>query len=80
MTGAAEYEVQYRVSGAGDTWESVATTTAVALTFAPEGGTECGTVYDFRARSYGDASTYAVGWGSGFATTTVTTEACDPTG
>ena len=63
VTGAAMYEVQYRAGGAGE-WESVGTTTAALLTFSPAGGGPvCGTSYEVRVRSYGDAVTYAAGWG-----------------
>ena len=44
-------------------WESVGEPTTGSLTYSPAGGTECGTEYEFRVRSYGDAATYAAGWG-----------------
>ena len=62
VTGASQYEVQHRVDGTGG-WDSVGTTTDTLLTYSPADGPVCGTSYEFRARSYGDASTYAVGWG-----------------
>ena len=43
-------------------WESVGEATTGSLTYSPAGGTECGTEYEFRVRSYGDAVTYAAGW------------------
>ena len=63
VAGAAHYEVQYRAGSSGE-WDSVGTTTSAVLTYSPEGGPVCGTEYGFRVRSYGDAVTYAAGWGS----------------
>ena len=72
VTGAALYELQYRVGAAGE-WESVGTTTASVLTFSPAGsGPVCGTSYEVRVRSYGDAVTYAAGWGPESAAATAT--------
>ena len=62
VTGVSRYEVEYRVGAAGE-WESVGTATTAVLTYSPEGGPVCGTSYGFRVRSYGDAVTYAAGWG-----------------
>lgn len=59
-------------------WESVGEPTAESLTYSSAGGTECGTEYEFRVRSYGDAATYAAGWGPDSDASSVTTAACSP--
>ena len=51
LTGAANYEAQYRTGGSGGTWTSVGTTATTLLTYSPAGGPECGTTYEFRVRS-----------------------------
>ena len=79
VTGASEYEVQYRTGGSEDEWNSVEITTATVLAFTPEDGAVCGTTYEFRVRSYGDAATYAAGWGPGSEAVSVTTGACGTT-
>ena len=78
VTGASRYEVQYRTVGSDNDWESVATTDGTSATFSPAGGPVCGTTYEFRVRSHGDASTYAAGWGPESDAVSVSTSACDP--
>ena len=77
LTGAGEYEAEYRISGSGEDWASVETTTATVVTFSPEGGPACGTTYEFRVRAYGDGTTYAAGWSVESGAETVTTSACN---
>ena len=76
VTGAEEYEVQHRLSGSGDDWESLAAVTGTTDTYTPAGGPLCGSTYEFRVRSYGDAVTYAAGWGPISTETSVTTSTC----
>ena len=77
VVGAAFYEVQQQVSGSADGWALVATTTGLSATYSPVGGTECGTTYEFRVRSYGDGTTYVAAWGAPSEPEPYTTEACN---
>ena len=77
VSGAALYEVQFRIDGSGEDWAGAATTTATALTYSPEGGPECGTTYEFRVRTYGDGAVYVAGWGAESDVEPVTTSECD---
>ena len=77
LTGAGQYEAQYRISDSGEDWASVETTTATVVAFSPEGGPACGTTYEFRVRAYGDGTTYAAVWGAESGAETVTTTACN---
>ena len=65
VTGAEEYEVQHRISDSDGEWASLPAVTGTTATYTPTGGPACGSGYDFRVRSYGDAETYAAGWGPG---------------
>ena len=76
VTGAARYEAQHRVEGADDDWASLPVTDGTSSTFSPEDGPICGSSYEFRVRSYGDASTYAAGWSVASGVKSVTTDAC----
>ena len=76
VTGAARYEAQHRVEGADDDWASLPVTDGTRSTFSPEDGPICGSSYEFRVRSYGDASTYAAGWSVASGVKSVTTDAC----
>ena len=76
MTGAGLYEAQY-VEGSGGDWDAIGTTTATSTGFAPDGGPACGSTYRFRVRAYGDAQTYAAGWGPESAEVPVTTDSCN---
>ena len=77
VSGAAFYEVQQQVSGSGDGWALVATTTGLSATYSPAGGTECGTTYEFRVRAYGDGTTYVADWGAPSQPEPYTTAACN---
>ena len=77
VTGAAEYEAQYRVSGSVDGWTALPATTGTSATYSPSGGPACGTTYEFSVRSYGDGTTYVAGWSAESATETVTTDICN---
>ena len=77
VTGAADYEAQYRTGRLGGTWTSIGTTTATTLTYSPTGGPPCGTSYDFRVRAYGDGTTYVADWGMESEPDAVETEACN---
>ena len=76
VTGAEEYEVQHRITGSDDDWASLPAVTGTSTTYTPAGGPVCGTAYEFRVRSYGDAETYAAGWGPASDAVSVTTAAC----
>ena len=76
VTGAPRYEAQHRVEGADDDWASLPVTDGTRSTFSPEDGPICGSSYEFRVRSYGDASTYAAGWSVASGVKSVTTDAC----
>ena len=77
VEGAADYEVQQRVSGSGDDWALVATTAGLSATYSPSGGVECGTTYEFRVRAYGDGTTYVADWSEPSEAEPYTTEACN---
>ena len=74
VVGAAFYEVQQQVSGSGDGWAMVATTTGLSATYSPVGGAECGTTYEFRVRAHGDGTTYVADWGEPSEPESYTTE------
>ena len=76
VTGAAEYVVQHRISGSDGDWTSLPATSGTRTTYSPVGDPECGTTYEFRVRSYGDAETYAAGWGPESEAASVMTGAC----
>ena len=63
VTGAARYEVQYRIEGSDDDWAAAATTDGTSSTFRPEGGPACGT-------------TDAAEWGTPSDAVSATTGAC----
>ena len=77
VSDAASYQVQHRVMDSGEEWAGLPAATGTSTTYTPDGGPACGTTYEFRVRSYGDASTYAAGWSEGSAVATVTTDACN---
>ena len=76
VEGAARYEAQHRIEGADDDWASLPVTDGTSSTFSPEDGPICGSSYEFRVRSYGDASTYAAGWSVASGVKSVRTDAC----
>ena len=77
LSGAANYEPQYRTGDSDDDWMELPTTTGVSTTFSPTDGPACGTTYGFRVRAYGDATKYIADWGTPSATDSVTTDACN---
>ena len=77
VTGAANYESQFRTGGPSGTWTSAGTTATTMLTYSPTGGPECGTTYEFRVRAYGDGTTYVADWGQPSQPEPYTTEACN---
>ena len=77
LSGAANYEPQYRTGDSDDDWMELPTTTGVSTTFSPTGGPACGTTYGFRVRAYGDGTTYIADWGTPSAADSVTTDACN---
>ena len=77
VSGAGLYELQYRTGDAAVEWAGVGTTKTATLAYTPADGTACGTTYDFRVRSFGDASTYAAGWSLESGVESVTTAACN---
>ncbi len=58
VSGAAKYQVQYRTSGG--TWSTPTETTTTSLTVS---SLTSDTMYEFRARSYGNNTTHAAEWG-----------------
>ena len=77
VSGAANYEVQERTDGPGGEWTRVGATTATTLTYSLSGGPECGATFEFRVRSFGDATTYAAGWSEGSGVQSVVTASCN---
>ena len=77
VTGAAQYEAQYHISGSGDDWASVETTDGTSSTFSPADGPVCGSTYEFRVRAYGDGTTYLADWGLPSDIASETTSACN---
>ena len=77
LTGAANYEPQYRTGGSNGDWVALPATTSTSTTFSPADGPTCGTTYDFRVRAYGDATKYLAQWGTPSGEESVTTEACN---
>ena len=77
LSGAANYEPQYRTGDSDDDWIELPTVTDTNTTFSPTNGPTCGTTYTFRVRAYGDAIRYIADWGTPSATNSVTTDACN---
>ena len=80
VTGAAKYEVQHTTDGADAepvTWTTLPETTTVAAAYTPPAGVTCGTTHRFTVRSYGDAVTYAAGWGPESTAVSVETDSCN---
>ena len=76
VAGASKYEAQHRSSDTGD-WTALPGVETTTATYTPEGGPACGTIYQFRVRSHGDAVTYADDWGPESGVETHETEACN---
>ena len=77
VTGAGQYRAQHRTGGSAGTWTSLDATTGTSQAFSPEGGTSCGTTYDFRVQAQGDGETHVVAWGAASEPVSHTTEACN---
>ena len=80
VTGAAKYEVQHTTDGADAepvTWTTLPETTTVAAAYTPPAGVTCGTTHRVTVRSYGDAVTYAAGWGPESTAVSVETGSCN---
>ena len=80
VTGAAKYEVQHTTDGADAepvTWTTLPETTTVAAAYTPPAGVTCGTTHRVTVRSYGDAVTYAAGWGPESTAVSVETDSCN---
>ena len=80
VTGAAKYEVQHTTDGTDAemvTWTPLPETTTATATYTPADGVTCETTHRFRVRSYGDAVTYAVGWGAESTAASVETASCN---
>ena len=75
VSGADNYEVQFRTGGATTDWTSVGATTSTSLDFTPTGNLECGG-YDFRVRAHGDGTTHTADWGVESDEASVDTETC----
>ena len=69
--------MQERTDGPGGEWARVGATTATTLTYSLSGGPECGATFEFRVRSFGDATTYAAGWSEGSGVQSVVTASCN---
>jgi hypothetical protein len=76
MSGADQYEAQYRTS-ADEDWVALPAVTETSTTFTPEGGPACGTTYEFQVRAYGDGVTLVAVWGEFSAVASETTAACN---
>ena len=76
VAGASKYEAQHRASDTDD-WTALPEVESTTATYTPEGGPACGTIYQFRVRSHGDAVTYADDWSPEFGVETHETEACN---
>ena len=77
LTGASEYEAQWRTDAADFEWTALDTTTSTSTTFAPPGGSACSSTYEFRVRARGDGMTYATHWGAESAAEPVMTLPCN---
>ena len=78
VPGAVEYAVQYRIPGVQEGQTDLPFTGDTSLEWLPAGGVLCETVYEFRAFSYGDGTSYIAAWGRPPAeVTSVTTGICN---
>ena len=62
-SGAAEYQVRYRIDEDAD-WVAITTTTATTASFSPTDGVLCDATYRFQVRAYGDGTTKIADWSS----------------
>ena len=77
VTGAAEYEAQYRLDETDEEWASLPATSGTSATYTPDVVPSCETTYQFRVRAYADASTYAAGWSVESAVESVMSGSCN---
>ncbi len=77
VTGADLYEAQHRTGGAAVEWASLPATAATGATYAPSGGPDCGTGYEFRVRARGDGHTHVTYWGPYSGAAAVATDPCN---
>ena len=78
LSGADEYEVQWRIAGAGDSWAALPAVSAANATYAPTGGPKCSSTYEFRVRAHGDGFTYPTHWGTESGSESAATSSCPP--
>ena len=78
LSGVDEYEVQWRIAGAGDPWAALPAVTAANAAYTPTGGPQCSSTYDFRVRAHGDGFTYPTHWGTESAPESEATSSCPP--
>ena len=73
VPGASAYRVEYRLQGAAAWTLASDTLTATAHT-VPD--LQCGLVYEFQVRAYGDGTTHGAAWGDASAVLTAAAGAC----
>ena len=78
VSGADEYEVQWRTDAAGAAWATLPAVTAASTTYTPVGGPACSAAYQFRVRAHGDGYTYATHWGTASTAEMVDAPSCPP--
>ena len=78
LSGVDEYEVQWRIAGAGDPWAALPAVTAANAAYTPTGGPQCSSTYDFRVRAHGDGFTYPTHWGTESESESEATSSCPP--
>ena len=77
VADAADYRVQRRTGGAGESWANMDAATGASRTFTPEGGPACGTTYEFRVQARGDGVVHVAAWGAASEAASHTTAACN---
>ncbi len=76
VSGASEYEIQYRTDPQSS-WTALPTVTTSSVTYSPAGGPPCDATYEFRVRAYGDGDEYVTDWGTESPQVTQETEPCN---
>ena len=69
VTGAASYEIKYRIAGSEAAWVTRPTTANTSGTFTPTGDSPCSGTYEFQVRAQGDGKGYEATWGAAAETT-----------
>ena len=69
VTGAASYEIKYRIAGSEAAWVTRPTTANTSETFTPTGDSPCSGTYEFQVRAQGDGKGYEATWGAAAETT-----------